>query len=208
MSAMITVRLRFEKTGRAVYISHLDLTRTMTRALRRARLPVWYTEGFHRHPYLTFAAPLSLGTEGLDECMDFRTEQPLAAREWRDRLNAVLPDGLSIHNAALAVMKPSEITAARYRLSFSPVHAEAVSHLLAAEEIVVEKRTKKGGNKTLDIRPLMTDIAWDSANGILELTLPLGALSVNPALFVHAVGEGVFCRITRMLILSHGEIFH
>ncbi|MBQ9964192.1 MAG: DUF2344 domain-containing protein, partial [Clostridia bacterium] len=58
------MRITFSKTGSARYISHLDLNRTMTRAVRRAGLPIWYTEGFNRHPYLTFAAPLSLGYEG------------------------------------------------------------------------------------------------------------------------------------------------
>ena len=67
-----TVRIFFSKSGRARYISHLDLNRTMTRAVRRAGLPIWYTEGFSRHPYLTFAAPLSLGFEGERETMDLR----------------------------------------------------------------------------------------------------------------------------------------
>ena len=66
---MKDIRIRFEKTGRARYISHLDLTRAMTRAVRRAGLPIWYTEGFNKHPYLTFAAPLSLGFEGTDESL-------------------------------------------------------------------------------------------------------------------------------------------
>ena len=70
----ITIRLVFSKTGKARYISHLDLNRAMIRAVRRARLPVWYTEGFNRHPYVTFAAPLSLGYEGMHETMDLRLE--------------------------------------------------------------------------------------------------------------------------------------
>ena len=67
---MRNVRIRFSKTGRARYISHLDLSRVMQRSLRRAGIPLWYTEGFNRHPYVTFAAPLSLGFEGLQETMD------------------------------------------------------------------------------------------------------------------------------------------
>ena len=47
----------------------------MQRSLRRAGIPLWYTEGFNRHPYVTFAAPLSLGFEGLQETMDIRLEQ-------------------------------------------------------------------------------------------------------------------------------------
>lgn len=103
---MKNVRIRFEKTGRAKYISHLDLNRTMTRALRRAELPIWYTEGFNRHPYITFAAPLSLGYEGLRESMDFRLEEEVADGEVVDRLNGVMPEGLRVVSCAEAVMKP------------------------------------------------------------------------------------------------------
>ncbi len=51
---MREVRLRFSKTGRLKYISHLDINRAMSRALKRAQIPLWYTEGFNPHPYITF----------------------------------------------------------------------------------------------------------------------------------------------------------
>ena len=114
-----TVRIRFSKTGRAKYISHLDLNRAMIRALRRAEIPLWYTEGFNRHPYVTFAAPLSLGYEGLRECMDFRLEEDMPMEELVSRLNAVMPEGLTVLEANEARMKPGELAAARYRLTFS-----------------------------------------------------------------------------------------
>ena len=60
---MTTVRLRFTKTGEAAYISLLDLQRVMQRAFKRSGLPVWYTQGFNPHIYMTFAAPLALGQE-------------------------------------------------------------------------------------------------------------------------------------------------
>lgn len=68
----------------------------MTRAVRRAEIPLWYTEGFNRHPYLTFAAPLSLGSEGLQETMDLRLEEELPMEELVRRLDAVMPQGLRI----------------------------------------------------------------------------------------------------------------
>ena len=76
-----TVRIRFSKTGRARYISHLDLNRTMTRAVRRAGLPIWYTEGFNPKPKITFAAPLSIGTESMCEFMDIRLTEKMPAEE-------------------------------------------------------------------------------------------------------------------------------
>ena len=69
---MREVRLRFSKTGRLKYISHLDINRAMSRALKRAGIPLWYTEGFNPHPYMSFSLPLSLGVESLCESVDLR----------------------------------------------------------------------------------------------------------------------------------------
>ncbi len=71
---MTTVRVWFTKTGEAAYISLLDLQRVMQRALKRARLPVWYTQGFNPHIYMTFAAPLALGQESLVEIGGLQVE--------------------------------------------------------------------------------------------------------------------------------------
>ena len=70
---MITVRARFSKTGEASYISLLDLQRVFQRALKRSGIPVWYTQGFNPHIYMTFSAPLPLGQESVAECVDFKT---------------------------------------------------------------------------------------------------------------------------------------
>ena len=67
---MQNVRVFFEKTGMTKYISHLDLMRCMTRAIKRAAIPAWYTEGFNPHLFITFALPLTLGVESLCESMD------------------------------------------------------------------------------------------------------------------------------------------
>ena len=64
---MRCVRVWFHKTGPIRYISHLDLMRTMTRAIRRSGIDLWYTEGFNPHPYMTFALPLSLGMQSVCE---------------------------------------------------------------------------------------------------------------------------------------------
>ena len=111
-----TVRICFEKTGTAKYISHLDLNRTMTRAVRRAHIPLWYTEGFNRHPYLTFAAPLSLGFESTSELMEIRLEEDMPMDEVVDRLNAVMPTGLHVRECYEAQMKVGALAFASYEL--------------------------------------------------------------------------------------------
>ncbi len=183
---MKTVRVEFSKCGRAKYISHLDLTRMMTRAVRRAALPVWYTEGFNRHPYLTFAAPLSLGYEGLCETMDFRLVEDMDYALLTERLNSVMPEGFTVISAFEAVAKPRDLARASYRL-ITDCPADSVRELLARDEILVQKRTKKKEIKTLDILPYFKDaIIGDGTH--IEVVLPCSAAeTINPSLLFDAL---------------------
>ncbi len=185
-----TVRVVFSKTGRARFISHLDLVRTMTRVVRRAQIPLWYTEGFNRHPYLTFAAPLSLGFEGLRETMDMRLEEDMPYDELVAKLNAALPDGLEAISADEAVHKVGELTQAVYRLKMD-CSPEKVLSLLAQNEILVQKRTKKKTIKMLDIRPEFADalVEADGSGTLVTVTLPVGNDTVNPNLLLQALND-------------------
>ena len=206
-----TVRVTFEKTGRARYISHLDLNRTMTRAVRRAGLPIWYTEGFNRHPYLTFASPLSLGYEGERETMDIRLEQPMDFAELAARLDAVMPAGLHVTGAAPAVKKAGEVDRAIYRLQLGCT-PETVVDLLSADTVPVQKRTKKKEWKTVDLRPALATsepVVTPTEDGCeLQLTLPCSSAdTVNPSLLVAALEtlSGVTplsYRVRRLVVLD------
>ncbi|MBQ8683269.1 MAG: DUF2344 domain-containing protein [Clostridia bacterium] len=186
---MKTVRLVFSKTGRAKYVSHLDLVRTMTRAVRRAEIPLWYTEGFNRHPYLTFAAPLSLGFESVAETMDIRLEEDMDYADLVARLNAVLPEGLQVLSAAEAVAKAGVLSAATYRLTLD-CPAETVQAALAAPELLVEKKTKKKTMKTIDILPHFASATVETGEtgAVMTVSLPCSsAETVNPSLFLTAL---------------------
>ena len=114
---METVRVFFAKEGRLKYISHLDVTRCLARVFHRCGLPIWYTQGFNPHAYLTFALPLPLGVESRCESFDFRLTEEVNYEEVRDRLNAVLPEDLRALRAAAPVMEPGAICWADYRLT-------------------------------------------------------------------------------------------
>ena len=90
---MYDVRIRISKRGRIKFVSHLDMFRTMTRAVRRAGIPLWYTEGFNPHPYLSYLLALPLGVEGVAEPIDIRLVEPMTMEELQNRLNAVMPEG-------------------------------------------------------------------------------------------------------------------
>ena len=212
---MKSVRIMFSKTGRAKYVSHLDLVRAMTRAVRRANIPLWYTEGFNRHPYLTFAAPLSLGYEGLRETMDIRMAEDFPYNELVKRLNAVLPEGLVALSAGDAVAKAGDLAAAEYKMLIQ-LPAEIIQGALSAGELLVEKRTKKKTMKTIDILPYFKDAiveqVGESATSV-TVTLPSGsAENINPGLFVTALkaisGTDVDAHVVRQrLLLADGSEF-
>ena len=187
----------------------------MTRAVRRAAIPLWYTEGFNRHPYLTFAAPLSLGYEGLRESMDIRLEEDMDYAELVARLNEVLPEGIRAVEAAEIVAKAKDLTAAVYRLDIS-CSAACAKELLSSSEILVEKRTKKKTMKTMDIRPYFASAVVEEAGEnkcVMMVTLPCGsAENINPALFITALeshcGAKIDADILRLqLLLADGNEF-
>ncbi len=192
---MKTVRVFFEKTGRAVYISHLDLTRAMARALARSEIPVWYTEGFHPHLYLTFALPLSLGTAGLCETMDYRlTEDNYPLEEATRRLSLALPEGLRAYRTAEPVMAPKEIFWAEYEVSLGcrfEEAREAFAYLNGLPELPMEKRSKKG-LRTVDIRPLfeVTETREAEGGALVRLRCRAGTeTNLNPSLVLDAARE-------------------
>lgn len=193
---MFLLRLRavFAKTGRAKYISHLDLNRCMLRTFRRSKLPVWYTEGFNPHPYYSFALALSLGFESSCEIMDFNiTDDNMPFDEIRDKLNAVMPEGMHIVSVAEQVQKITAITKAEYSFSLVSENIteiyDALMELLAMPEILIEKKTKKG-IKTVDIMPDLEIVSYELKENSVDMIIRLPAgtqTNYNPNLFIEAL---------------------
>lgn len=190
---MLRVRATFEKKGRAQYISHLDLNRCMLRIFRRSGLPIWYTEGFHSHPYYSFALALSLGFESSCEILDFNLNEDIPFDVIRDRLNAVMPEGMSILKVADQKQKITAIAKAEY--SFSLVSedvdrlSDAVNRLIAKPEILIEKKTKKG-IKEVDIKPEMEIVSCEKTDSSVDIVMRLPAgtqTNYNPTLFIEAL---------------------
>ena len=93
------LRFKFVKKGSLQYISHLDLVRTMHKIIVRARLPLWYTEGFNPKPKMVFAAPLSVGTESVVEFVDIRLSEKTDLEEAKRILNEKMADDLQVISA-------------------------------------------------------------------------------------------------------------
>lgn len=191
---MNRVRAVFEKKGRAKYISHLDLNRCMLRTFRRSKLPIWYTEGFNPHPYYSFALALSLGFESSCEILDFNiTDDDMPLSEIRERLNAVMPEGMSVISVNPQRLKITEIAKAEYFFSLVTDDPERlyedIEKLLSQEEIIIEKKTKRGV-KTVDIKPELEIIKCEQKNCSVDIIMRLPAgtqTNYNPTLFFESL---------------------
>lgn len=223
---MRAVRLNFSKTGRAIYISHLDINRMMTRAVRRAKLPMWYTEGFNPHPYLTFALPLSLGQSSDCEYMDIRIEGDMSDEKIMNRLNETLPEGVKILSVGAPVHDAKEIEKALYfvKLIFSDeqtakLFAERARELVGGEELLAEKRGKKGHKKIMkqiNLIEFIYDLKITTAEKIVNIQCVLAAgntNNLNPALLVETLEKAIGVEheteyiVRRKLITKNNEIF-
>ncbi len=210
---MKLMRVFFEKRDRARYISHLDLTRCMTRAFARTGIPIWFTEGFNPHVYMTFALPIPLGVEGLRESFDFKLlEDDFPPEEIRRQLNAALPPDLQVLETAPAVSKPEAIAWAEYELRlYDPAGGAALAaeweRFLAQPAILAEKKTKRKCQE-IDLRPHITELSRGTEGDCFAVTLrlPGGAtLNLNPSLVLGAFwqfrgGEAEYTRAARIAI--------
>ncbi len=193
---MKPVRLWFKKDGLAVYISHLDMNRCMTRAVRRADIPLWYTEGFNPHPYMTFLMPLPLGQAGMREPLDIRIEGEMTFGEIKKRLNSVMPEGIEIVDVTKPEHKPNEIDAAEYEIDLWFENAETAEAFSAGAMKIIEggvlnaeKRSKKG-IKTVNLCELIrkSDISHFENKVCISAILAAGnTVNLNAELLVNSL---------------------
>lgn len=210
---MDTLRLTFSKTGRARFISHLDLMRVFQRAFYRAELPLRYTQGFNPHVVLSIALPLSVGQAGLREILDLGMVGSVDLAVLPERLNALLPEGVAVLSADWNGRPAKDVVWARYALKFqTDAPPEAFLKMFAAP-LIVEKRTKKGSCPT-DLLPMIRAYACERAEETLMATMELAAQ--NPTLnaeyitaeFERRLECEVFPEITRLALLdAAGEAF-
>ncbi len=214
---MTDIRILFEKTGQARYLSHLDTSRCFQRAMRRAGIPAWYTEGFHPHLYLSFPFPLALGYEGLSEPVDIRIISDIDSGKIVEQFNAALPEGFRAFSAAPPVYDPARITSAEYDIVFrygdpSKILEEAGA-LLSSESLPCEKKTKKGIS-VVDIRPHIKLLHECTGEGYAKITLMTAAgisFNINPSMFFSMVAERTgpagISVVRKKIICDDGSLF-
>lgn len=193
----IRLRLRFRKTGRLRYISHLDLVRTMTKAVLRAKLPVWYTMGFNPVPKMVFATPMSVGMESLDELVEIRMTEHVDPDRAIEALSRAVPRELSFYEAYEPENKLTDVAYAEYEVLLRtelPLAetAESIRALLADPTLKCtnlthgKQKERVVGTQTGDAEVTVTD------DGQIRIFLTLGVSQgafLNPEYVVMALCE-------------------
>ena len=185
--------LTLEKGARIRFTGHLDLMRTMQRALRRSDLPVRYSQGFNPHMLLNAAAPLPLGMPGLREIIEIPVAEDIDPAAFQERLNAALPPDLRCravrslpdeHPAPMAMLR-----AAQYLIELdedAPGAAACMAALpgmLAAESLPAVRKTKTG-EKPCDVRPMIYDAQMMGPRTICATLALCEAGTLKPDLFL------------------------
>jgi radical SAM-linked protein len=156
---MVRLRITYSKNGAMRYTSNLDVHKIWERTLRRARLPLAYSQGFHPQPRLAQACPLPLGLTSLVEMIDFWLETDPPVEEVLAALRPALPPGLEVHSIQLVDPRepalPTQVSSADYIATLlDPVDndelAQRVQAMIAAPDLWREWRNKK-----YNLRPLI-----------------------------------------------------
>ena len=189
-------RLLFEKLGNAAWISHLDLMRLFQRAFKRAGLPLTHTQGYNPRPSVSIALPLSVGIQSQCELLDFDLEgDPIANAIIKDKLNAVLADGIRVLDVYNDGRKLRDLSLLRSVITLEydagiPQNAESIiNELFLRESLVVMKRSKNG----IQEQNIITMIRNFAINRIGECELQIHVLAccqnptLNPAQIVAAI---------------------
>lgn len=171
--------------------------RCITRAVKRAEIPIWYTEGFNPHPFMTFALPLSLGTESLCESVDIRLTEDMSSDDIIFAMNNALPVDIKVIKASEPVLEATEIAFADYKISFYTGEIDILKFILEStlnsDEIITEKKAKKGRRKIfkeINLKENIKDFSFETNEEalILNITLTAGSFNnINPNLLIDAL---------------------
>lgn len=163
---MARLRVTFGRGEAVKYLAHLDLVRMWERIVRRAGLPLAYTEGFTPHPKLSLAAPLPVGVTSEAELLDITFTEPVTSEGFRQAVEPQLPGGVTVEDVVPITDRgpalPALLRAVEYQIALrtddAPEQiAERVGSLLGAESLP-RVREREGKRKEYDLRPFVEEL--------------------------------------------------
>lgn len=180
------LRIRYAKRGRLRFTSHRDFSRAFERAVFRARIPMAYSSGFNPHPRISYAGAAPTGSASEAEYVEIALAEIVDPATVLAQLDAVLPDGLDVLEAveSAGASLTDRLEASRWLIDLAVTEADAVravERFLAAEEVPVERMTKKG-LRTFDCRAAVVALAAGAGDrgARLDVVLRHGVPSVRP----------------------------
>ena len=190
------LRIMFKKVGDLQYISHLDLVRTMQKALKRAGLDMWYTEGFNPKPKMVFGPPLSIGVESECEFLDIRLLNTPDLGGIKEALDRALPAELAALEVYIPTTSLSEIEWLSYEITVgTKLSGEELCDKLCAffdkKELSIVKKSKKG-EVSVNIRPLIKSVCVTKCGQMAKIDCVLASSSqsfLNPEHVIRAIKE-------------------
>ena len=207
----MNVRVKFRKYGNLKFIGHLDVMRYFQKAMRRAEIPVCYSEGFSPHMIMSFASPLGVGLTSNGEYMDVRVEESPSSAEAVSRLNAVMVEGIEVLSWRALPDKAgnamASVAAADYDVRFREGYApedgwqDRFRIFMGRSSVTVIKEGKKG-SRELDIRPLIYD--WNMCGDAIFLQVSAGSASnLKPELLMKAFSESEGMELSPFSLMIH-----
>lgn len=210
------IGIEFSKTGMAKYISHLDLQRAFSRAIRRSNLPVKLSQGFNPHYVVSFASALALGTASECECVEMALSEEVDTKVFLVALSNALPPGIEAKSAVrlregapklMAAMREAEYLVSFDQADMDMINA-AVCDIMGQSEIAATKKAK-GKIKQFDMRAMIVSIKAEHNTLVMRLVAaPLGSLKPEFVLaeLVKRVGEfSASVTRTKLLAISDGK---
>jgi len=210
-------RLLFEKNGRAVWISHLDLMRLFQRAFKRAGLPLTHTHGFNPRPSVSIALPLSVGIESQCELLDFDLDCDMPSMDAvKDGLNGALVEGVRVLQVYDIGRKIRDLAllhchvVLEYDAGVPEGAREKIVSLFKRASLFVPKKTKSG-MQDQDIIPMIRemDVRLHSAQEVLlDALVCCQNPTLNPMQLAAAVSLYLpelapnFCRCCRIEVFD------
>jgi len=213
---MQRLRVRFRREEELKFISHLDLMRLWVRALRRAKIPLEYSEGFSPHPRISLAAPLSVGMTGESEFMDVTLSRPVSPHGFIEAVNRQLPPGIEVSEAFLIAPSvpslQSQVRSAHYLVEIETSKStedvqKDIRRLLSLEHLPWHHE-RDTGRRNYDLRSLIENISVEKCGGntcTLSMQLKCDESGTGrPEQVVYALGYNIYPKSVRRIKLVLG----
>ncbi|MEW6327095.1 MAG: TIGR03960 family B12-binding radical SAM protein [Thermodesulfobacteriota bacterium] len=161
------IRIYYGKLEQARFLSHLEITRIFSRALKRAGINLAYSKGFHPMPKMSFSSALPVGTESMAEYVDLTTGGAINPDDLASCLQKEMPEGLIIYSAekALKTSASAETSYYRIRSDNAVFTTGSIQCFLSAENLPIEQKRKES-TRRVDIRPLVKALQYIDARTI------------------------------------------